>query len=78
MSSIETMEKPTQTDIKLPTQRTAEEELPQEINALNEEPHLPKPGIGDFDLERGRSRLTNVARLSGYLVLGPRIHVRRM
>lgn len=75
MSPTETIEKPTQTDIYIPQQRI--EEFPQEVEISIEKPPLPEPGIGDFDLVRSRSRLSKVARLSGYMVVGPRIHIRR-
>jgi hypothetical protein len=75
MSPTKIRERPTETETLIPPQRTVQQL--EEIEVSLEKPPLPEPGLGDFDLERARSRLTNVARLSGYLVLGPRIPVRR-
>lgn len=76
MSPTETLQKPTETDIYIPTQRNADY-LDDISDANRERPPLPEPGLGDFDLERGRAGLTNFARLTGRIALGPRIPLRR-
>lgn len=76
MSPTETLQKPTETDIHIPAQRDAEN-LYDMSESDRERAALPEPGLGDFDLERGRAGLTNFARLTGHIALGPRIPLRR-